>query len=332
MLGDLFDRMVGCSGRGDAPSPWLERCMPRPPLDLIEGQAYGSLARQRLDLYLPHDPRARRRLVAFVYGGGWDAGARRTYRFVGQMLAASGFAVAIPDYRLYPEARFPDFIEDTAAAVAWLSTNAGEFGADGGRIALVGHSAGAYNAAMVALDPRYLEAAGSSPGILSGVVGLAGPYAFNPMIYDETRAIFATVEDEPERAEPVRLVHRHAPPMLLGHGTVDRRVLPLNSLRLAEALRNVGGEGQATLYRRQGHVGILLGLANPFRKLARVLDDTVGFLDRVTAGAARTRSVPPVREARTRQFRGAQSEPAERLAEGRRRLGHEVQPAAFGMR
>ncbi len=199
------------------------------------------------------------------------------------MLAASGFSVAIPDYRLYPEARFPDFLEDTAAAVAWLAAHAREHGADGSRMALIGHSAGAYNAAMVALDPTYLEAAGSTPDVIAGVVGLAGPYAFNPLIYEETRAIFATTEHAPERAQPVRLVHRHAPPMLLGHGAVDRRVLPLNSLRLAEALRDAGSEGFTRLYRRQGHVGILLGLANPFRKIVRVLDDTVGFLDRVIA-------------------------------------------------
>lgn len=283
MLGDIFDRLARRHGRSDAPSPWLERWMPRPPLDLVEGAAYGTLPRQRLDLYLPRDPLARRRLVVFVYGGGWDAGARRTYRFIGHMLAASGFAVAIPDYRLYPEAIFPDFVEDTAAAVAWLAAHAREHGVDGSRMALIGHAAGAYNAAMVALDPRYLEAAGSSPDVIAGVVGLAGPYAFNPLIYEETRAIFATTEGEPERAQPVRLVRRHAPPMLLAHGAVDRAVLPLNSLRLAEALRDAGGDGTARLYRRQGHVGLLLGLANPFRRMARVLDDTVGFLDRVTA-------------------------------------------------
>ncbi len=283
MLGELFDRLARRNGRDDAPSPFLERWMPRPPLDLVEDVAYGPLPRQRLDLYLPHEPRARRRLVVFVYGGGWDAGSRRTYRFIGHMLAASGFAVAIPDYRLFPEARFPDFIEDTAAAVAWLAANARGHGVGGGRMALVGHAAGAYNAAIVALDPRYLEAAGSSPDVVAGVVGLAGPYAFNPMIYEETRAIFATSEAEPERAQPVRLVRPGAPPMLLGHGAMDQRVLPLNSLRLAEAMRDAGGQATARLYPRQGHVGVLLGLANPFRRLARVLDDTVGFVDHVTA-------------------------------------------------
>ena len=283
MMGNVFDRLANRNGRGDAPSPWLERWMPRPSIDLVEGLRYGPLPRQQLDLYLPHDRQARRRLLMFVYGGGWDAGARRTYRFVAHMMATCGFAVAIPDYRLYPEARFPDFLHDTAAAIAWLHANARDYGVNGSRMTLMGHSAGAYNAAMVSLDPRYLEAAGASPGVISGVVGLAGPYAFNPLLYDETRAIFATAAAEPDRAQPVRMVRRHAPPMLLAHGAVDTRVLPLNSLRLADVLREAGNEASVKVYRRHGHVGVLLALAEPFRRLVRVLDDTVSFLRGVAA-------------------------------------------------
>lgn len=286
MLGSFCDRLARRDGRGDAWSAWLERWMPRPPLDRVEGLAYGPLPRQRLDLYLPHDPSARRRLVVFAYGGGWGEGERRTYRFVAQRLAASGFSVAIPDYRLYPEARFPDFLHDTAAAVAWLARHARDHGVESGRVALLGHSAGAYNVAMVALDPTYLEAAGSSPAVVAGVVGLAGPYAFDPMIYEETRAIFATAGDAPERAQPVRLVRRHAPPMLLAHGTGDHRVYPLNSLRLAETMTDAGNEATARLYRRQGHVGVLLALTDPFRRLSRLHGDAVAFLGDALARAA----------------------------------------------
>ena len=280
MLGNLFDRLAHHTGRDDAPSRWLERWMPQPPLELLEHVSYGPLPRQRLDLYLPKDPRARRRLIVFLYGGGWDAGARRTYRFVGHTLAACGFAVAIPDYRLYPQARFPDFLDDTARAIAWLHAHGQEHGVDGRRVALLGHSAGAYNAVMVALDGRYLEAAGASPTVIGGVVGLAGPYAFNPLAYRETRAIFAPALDDPDRAQPIRLVRRHVAPMLLAHGAVDQRVFPFNSLRLAETLREAGNEATARLYHRQGHVGILLALANPFRCLCRVLDDALAFLGR----------------------------------------------------
>ena len=68
--------------------------------------------------------------------------------------------------------------------------------------------------------------------------------------------------------------------MLLAHGSADRRVLPINSQRLAEAMRAAGNEVELRLYPRQGHVGLLLALAEPFRRVFRVLDDTLGFLER----------------------------------------------------
>lgn len=281
MFGNLFDRLA-CRRGGteeDRPPRLLEAWMPRPAMDFIGDVAYGRHPRQRLDLYLPHDPGARRRLVVFVYGGAWNAGTRRTYRFVAHMLVACGFAVAVPDYRLYPEARFPDFIEDTAMALGWLRRHGADHGTDPRRLALIGHSAGAYNAAMVALDPGYLERAGTSPGIVRGVVGLAGPYAFNPLDYEETREIFAPSRHAPERAKPIALVRDQAPPMLLAHGLIDRRVLPLHSERFAAALKTRGNEAVLRLYPRHGHVGLLLALANPFQRLFRVLGDTVGFLD-----------------------------------------------------
>jgi acetyl esterase/lipase len=130
--------------------------------------------------------------------------------------------VAIPDHRLFPDARFPDFLIDTASAIGWLHRHAGEHGIHGDGLALLGHSASAYNAAIVALDPVYLERADVSPEVLAGVVGLAGPYAFNPLDFQETQEIFAPSSCDPHRVQPLRLVRRHAaPPMLLAHGGAD---------------------------------------------------------------------------------------------------------------
>ncbi len=281
MLGEFIDRLAHGNGRGDSPSWLLDACMPQPGLTQLGDLAYGTHPRQQLDLYLPSPAGAAHRLIVFLYGGGWDAGARATYRFIAHVMAANGFAVAIPDYRIFPEARFPDFLEDTAGAIGWLHRHAAEHGIDARRLALVGHSAGAYNAAVVALDTSYLERAGVQPDIVAGMVGLAGPYALNPLDYLETQAIFAPGRDDPRRTQVVRLVRPQAPPMLLAHGCADRRVLPINSQRLAEAMRAAGNEVELRLYPRQGHVGLLLALAEPFRRVFRVLDDTLGFLERV---------------------------------------------------
>lgn len=283
MLGNLLDRLANRHDRGETPPRLLEALMPRPTMTFVGDVAYGPRRRQQMDLYLPQDPRHRRRLIVFAYGGAWGAGARRTYRFMAHALVACGFSVAIPDYRLFPEARFPDFIHDTAAAVAWLHRHGVDYGIDGSRLALIGHSAGAYNAIVAALDPSYLEEVGASPGIIRGIVGLAGPYDFNPVDYVETREIFAPSRDNPARAQPLALVRRLAPPTLLVHGLADRLVLPFHSESLAAALAAQGNEVTLKLYPRHGHVGVLLALARPFQRVFRVLDDTLGFLSRVFA-------------------------------------------------
>lgn len=280
MPGRLFDWLASRQARRNTPPRLLEALMPQPAMEFVSDVSYGPLRRQQLDLYLPQNPCQRRRLVIFVYGGGWDAGARRTYRFMAHMLVACGFSVAIPDYRLFPDARFPDFINDTAAAVAWLNHHGRDYGIEGSQVTLIGHSAGAYNAMVASLDPSYLEELGTSPGIVKGIVGLAGPYAFNPVDYAETREIFAPCRDNPHRSQPLSLVRRLAPPTLLAHGLCDRRVLPFHSERLALALDAAGNEVTLRLYPRHGHVGLLLGMANPFQRVGRVLQDTLDFLNR----------------------------------------------------
>ena len=212
--------------RGLDARPVDPNCWPISPMARIPASVSTSTGRAK--------PRRKCRLVVFLYGGCWTTGARRAYRFLAHVLGSRGFAVAIPDYRLFPDAKFPDFLVDTASAIGWLHRHAGEHGIHGDRMALLGHSAGAYNAAMVALDPIYLERAAVAPEVLAGVVGLAGPYAFNPLEFQETREIFAPSSHDPDRVQPLRLIRRRAaPPMLLAHGGADRRVLPINSLRFA---------------------------------------------------------------------------------------------------
>jgi acetyl esterase/lipase len=122
---------------------------------VAKDQAFASGPRRKLDLYAPKRRSADARLpvIVFFYGGSWSSGDKKGYGFAGRALAAQGFLVAIPDYRLVPEVRFPGFIEDGAAAVRWVRANAARFGGDPDRIVLAGHSAGAYNAAMLSFDP-----------------------------------------------------------------------------------------------------------------------------------------------------------------------------------
>jgi acetyl esterase/lipase len=155
-------------------------------------------------------------LLLFVYGGGWDSGDRTEYSFAGRALAGLGFLVAVADYRVFPEVTFPAFVDDLGLAANWLLAHAAQHGGEPDRFFLAGHSAGAYNAVMLALQPARFGAPGLA-GKIEAVVGLSGPYDFYP--YDVKQSIDAFGPyDDPLSTQPVNLVTSAAPPMLLAHG------------------------------------------------------------------------------------------------------------------
>ncbi len=254
---------------------------------VVVGAAYGDHPRQRLDLYAPRDGAGPRPSVMFIYGGSWNSGRRADYAFVGHALASQGFVVAIADYRLVPEVRYPVFLDDGAAAAAWLRDNIAAHGGDPAGLALVGHSAGAYNAAMLALDPTLLTAAGLPPDFVTACVGLSGPYDFLPLDADATREAFAGVADLPS-TQPIAHARPDAPPFFLATGADDTLVYPRNTRALAAALRDQGAAVTEKTYPGLGHPGTLLALSRPLRGKAEVLSDVAGFLraetvDRPTA-------------------------------------------------
>jgi acetyl esterase/lipase len=248
-------------------------------VDAHPDQRYGSLARQGVDIYTPGQPSTEpRAVVVFFYGGAWQGGARGEYRFAGEALAAQGFVAVVPDYRVYPEVRFPRFLEDGATAVRWVHEHIREFGGDPQRIFLMGHSAGAYIAAMLAFDPRYLRAEGRSQLDVRGVIGVAGPYDFLPLKTPAMIDIFGGADGIPD-TQPIRFVSPGAPPVLLLHGTDDTRVRPRNTERLAQRIQEVGGSVTATLYQGVTHSGILLALSPAFERIAPVRVDVAAFIN-----------------------------------------------------
>jgi acetyl esterase/lipase len=234
---------------------------------------YGDGARHRLDVYRPlaAAPGPAAPVIVFFYGGNWESGERRHYRFVGQGFANQGFVTVVPDYRLYPEVRYPAFVEDGAAAVAWVVRNIARFGGDPGRIILVGHSAGAHTALMLALNPAFL---GADRTALAGAVGLAGPYDFEPR--GRNRDILAADAGGPS-SMPIDYVDGAGPPVLLLTGDADPTVSPANSARLAARIRARGGRVRVIEYAGVGHAKILAALAAPLTWLLPVRQDVAAF-------------------------------------------------------
>ncbi|WP_454885042.1 alpha/beta hydrolase [Sphingomonas oryzagri] len=245
----------------------------------IRDAAFGPDPRQRIDIYVPTAASARPRpIIVFFYGGSWNSGTKNGYSFVGRALASRGFAVAIPDYRLVPQIRYPAFLEDNAAAVRWVRRHSNEFGGDADRIVLAGHSAGAYNAAMLALDPRWL---GEDRKAVRGLIGLAGPYDFLPFDGPVVQHTFGAVSD-PVSTQPITYVGAGDPPAFLATGDKDETVRPANSDSLARKLRAVGTQVVRRRYPEVGHAGLVTAVAKPLRGRASVLDDAIAFADDVT--------------------------------------------------
>ncbi len=243
--------------------------------------AYGPLARHRLDIYRPAAPApaAGWPVVVFFYGGSWTDGERADYRFVGRALAARGVLTLVADYRLYPEVRYPEFLNDCALAAAHGLEHAARLGGDPRRVYVMGHSAGAYNAAMLALDPRWLRSAGRSPAELAGWIGLAGPYDFLPMKNRFTQPVFFH-PNYPAGSQPVDYATRQSPRAFLGAALSDTLVDPQrNSVGLASRLQAAGAPVTLKLYERVNHVTLAAAMAWPLRWLAPVLDDVVAFID-----------------------------------------------------
>lgn len=244
------------------------------------GVAYGNEPRQLLDVYRPQNPSGAGAapMVVFFYGGSWSEGERGDYRFVGEALASRGIVTVIADYRLSPAFRYPVFLQDSARALAWAFAHARAQGADPSKVFVMGHSAGAYNAAMLALDARWLAAEGLSTSRLAGWIGLAGPYDFLPIIDKKTQVAFHWPNTPPD-SQPLAHASSASPPALLLAARKDKLVsAQRNTVAMAERLRASGVRVESALYDGVGHVTLVASMASLLRGRAPVLDRVVGFV------------------------------------------------------
>jgi len=255
----------------------LNATVPTGDLRITRDIAYRPGGRGGLDVYRPDTAATGLPLVVFLFGGSWQSGDKKEYPFVAGPLAREGLVVAVPNYRLYPEVQYPVFIQDCAEAVAFARAHAVEWGADPSHVFVIGHSAGGYNALMLATDAKYLAAVGMRPQELSGVVSLAGPADFLPIKEDDIQAVFGDSKTSPD-TQPITHADGKNPPMLLLHGTEDGLVYPRNSTALDRKLRDAGGPVQLKLYQGIGHIGLVTSIAPLFQSRAPTLADIMAFI------------------------------------------------------
>lgn len=266
------------------PSIIVNAIAPRSGIEMRTSIPYGDGARRMLDVYAPANARDAP-VIVFFYGGSWQRGSKDAYRFVAADLARRGFVAIVPDYTVYPDGKFPQFLEDGAQAVAWARGNARSFGGNADALLLMGHSAGAHIAAMLSFEARWLRAHGMEPRRdVAGVIGLAGPYDFLPIKDPIVRKIMAA--EDLASTQPITFVAGGEPPVWLGVAEKDTTVRPGNSERLAQRLLEHGGDVTLVSYPRPGHISLIGAFSPLLRVLGPVADDIAAFVQRV--GAART--------------------------------------------
>ena len=265
----------------------LNATVPSDTYRTIANLPYGDQPRQNLDLYMPSKPLADKALVTggapmvvFFYGGSWSNGNRADYRFVGEALAAQGIVTLVADYRLSPAFRYPVFLQDSALATRWAFDNAQKYGADPARVFVMGHSAGAYNAAMLALDKRWLGGVGLSPARLAGWIGLAGPYDFLPIGDRKTQVAFEWPNTPPD-SQALFHASSASPPALLLAPEKDSLVNTQRStVGMTQRLRSSGVQVESELYDTVSHISIVATMASVLRSRAPVLERVTGFVKR----------------------------------------------------
>jgi acetyl esterase/lipase len=279
----LVAGLIGVAGALSACSALntLDALTPEDGYSRTVGVPFGAHSRQRLDVYRPAAAPGRAPVLVFFYGGGWREGDRASYRFVGQSFASAGYVTVVADYRLWPEVRFPAFVEDGAAAVAWVQRHIASEGGDPNRIFLMGHSAGAHLVAMLHADRAYLDQAGfkrpadGASGI-AGTIGIAGPYDFRPSPGGRFADILAAGGPRPYM--PIDLIEGREGPLMLVHGEIDAVVGVINARRLAERVREKGGHVDLVTYGALGHGPIVAALATPLTWLGGVRDDILAWM------------------------------------------------------
>lgn len=250
--------------------------VPRSGYMVHRGLPYGADPRQKLDVYVPRGTAGAMPVLLFFYGGAWQTGSRGDYLAFGQAFASVGIVTVVADYRLYPGVKYPGFVADGARALAWLHGHAGDYGGDPGRIFVSGHSAGAYNAVMLASEAKFIQAQGGTLDWIAGAIGIAGPYDFLPMRDPDYIDMFHG-RNNPD-SMPVNHIDGVRPPMLLVTGNDDSTVYPRNTASMAAKLRSVNSAVREIHYPGIGHVGILLSLVPGFRGTTHLRQDMLDFI------------------------------------------------------
>lgn len=214
--------------------------------------------------------------IIFFYGGAWQDGDKGQYEFVAGRLVEQGYVVVIPNYRKYPKVKFPAFIEDGAKATSWVANNIQNYNGNPQNIVLMGHSAGAHTAALLAADKSYLAKENFSYSNIKGVIGLSGPYDFTPL-EEVYKKIFGPPENYPTM-RVTNFIDGKEPPFYLVQGDKDTIVGRFNAENLAKVINNNGSNVETRYYKKMSHTDTIAAFSWVKQDKSDLVDKIFSFL------------------------------------------------------
>jgi acetyl esterase/lipase len=181
--------------------------------------------RCKLDLYIPENIRNFPAIVWF-HGGSLTMGSKDDpgTKEAAKRFAEEGIAVAVVNYRLYPQVKYPAYINDAAAAVAWVMGNISKFGGDSRSVFVCGHSAGGYLSYMLALEPKYLRDYDVERMSIAGIVPIAGQTFTHSTIREERGIPDPANTPVIDEAAPSYHARKDTPPILIACADGDAPV------------------------------------------------------------------------------------------------------------
>jgi arylformamidase len=233
-------------------------------IDYVPSAEYAD-GKDRLDLYAPEGAK-NAPVVVSIHGGLLRQGDRSEEIYVGQRFAAAGFVTAIISYRLSPVVIHPAHAEDAARAVAWIKQNITRHGGDPSQLFVIGHSAGAYLAALIALDSRYLAAHRLAPTDLRAVVPVSAFFYVERegVAPDRPKDVWGTDPAVWKQASPAAYVRGDAPPMLVLYADGDEPWRRQQQVDFVKELRAAGARAvDLRMIEARSHMSIWWKLKEP---------------------------------------------------------------------
>ena len=249
---------------------------PKKGYSLKSNLAYGLKSRQRLDLYLS-DTQPSKALILFVHGGAWNHGDKNAYKFVGEAFARYGYDVAILNYHLAPEHIFPSYIDDLAVALNYLDVQQQKLGISTEKIALMGHSAGAFNIASLLYHPQNYQI--KLKENIKAFIGISGPYHFD--YKGDELAQHAFDQEIPyQDVMPYYFVEQNQISHYLLIAENDQVVQDSNTFDFQNQLNAVGNHSEVIRIPRTGHISIMGSVSSLVSSLFKTRRVIVDVLDR----------------------------------------------------